>query len=207
MKIKAFDKQLARRLRTAGILIHVEDETKVPDDGLLIRQCAGVHESMAIAYREVATLVTLYLAITVDRPGFAISSFGLELPWGGSIRWLEDPREIDGRSRDYRFGFEGIPDFERDQVLNHLPNASGMISRGCTLKGCLLGVHDPMPDSFRHGEMIPAFVSIWDQFFVQYGRTVLLRAHRMQLPIRKSLAPRRNLLDRKDPDPVSKNRI
>jgi hypothetical protein len=162
---------------------------------------------VAIAYRGVATLVTLYLAITVDRPGFAISSFGLELPWDGSVRWLEDPREIDGHSRDYRFGFEGIPDFERDQVLNRFAGAGSVISRGLTLQGCLLGIHDPMPDTFRHGAMIPAFVSIWDQFAAEYRRTVQLRAHRMQLPIHKSMAPRRNLLDHKDPVPVTMNSV
>ena len=209
MKIKTSDERLARRLQATGILIHVEEkpEREVPDDGLLIRQYGGVHESTAIAYRGVATLITLYLDITVDRPRFAISSFGLELPWEGSVRWLEDPREIDGGSRHYRFGFEGIPDFERNQVLNRFAGARSVISCGRTLQGCLLGIHDPMPDAFPHGAKIPAFVSIWDQFFTEYRGPVLLWADRMRVPIHKSLAPKRNLLDQKDPQHVTKNRI
>jgi hypothetical protein len=203
MKTKTSDERLAHRLQAAGILIHVEEQPERKVDGLLIRQYGGIHESRAIAYRGVATLTTLYLDITVDRPRFAISSFGLELPWQGSVRWLEDPREIDGPSRDYHFGFEGIPDYKRDQVLNRFANVRSMISRGCTIEGCLLGIHDPMPDAFRHGAMIPAFVSIWDQLFTEYRRPVLLRADRMRLPIHKSLAPRRNLLDHKDPEPVA----
>jgi len=207
MKTKTSDERLARRLQASGILMHVEDRQEAPDDGLLICQHGGVDESIAIAYRGVATLVRLYLDITVDRPRFAISSFGLELPWQGSIRWLEDPCEIDGRARDYRFGFEGIPDFERDGVLNHFAGARSVISRGRTVQGYLLGIHDPMPDAFPHGAKIPAFVSIWDQFFTEYRRPVLLWADRMGVPIRKSLTPKRNLLDHKDPEPVTKSRI
>jgi hypothetical protein len=209
MKIKTSDERLARRLQAAGILIHVEEKAEKggSEDGLLIRQYGGVHESTAIAYRGNATLIVVYLDIAVDRPGFAISGFDLELPWEGTVRWLEDPREIDGRSRDYHFGFEGIPNFKRDHVLNHLAGARRAISRGRTLQGCLLGIHDPMPDSFPHGAKIPAFVSVWDQFFTEYRRPVLLWADRMRVPVHKSLAPRRNLLDHKDPEPVKKNRI
>ncbi len=201
MKNQTHDERLARRLHSAGILIHVEEraETRVPDGGLLIRQYGGFCESTAIAYRY-ATLVMLYLVITVDRFRFAISGFNLELPWEGGLRWLEDPREIDVRSRDYRFGFEGIPDFDRDHVLNHFADVRSMISRGRTLQGCLLGVnHQPMPDVFQHGATIPAFITISDQFFGKYRRPVSLWANRMRVPIRKSLAPRRSLLDRKDP--------
>jgi hypothetical protein len=209
MKIKTSDERLARRLQAAGILIHVEEKAEKggSEDGLLIRQYGGVHESTAIAYRGNATLIVVYLDIAVDRPGFAISGFDLELPWEGTVRWLEDPREIDGRSRDYHFGFEGIPNFKRDHVLNHLAGARRAISRGRTLQGCLLGIYDPMPDAFPHGAKIPAFVSIWDQFFTEYRRPVLLWADRMRVPVHTSLAPRRNLLDHKDPQPVTKNRI
>lgn len=70
------------------------------------------------------------------------------------------------------------PDYEREQVLNRFANGSSMISRKRTLEGCLLGIHHPIPDSFRHGAMIPAFVSIWDQFGAEYRRPVLLRANR-----------------------------
>ena len=44
MKIKTSDERLARRLQAAGILIHIDEkaETKVPDDGLRIRQYGGL---------------------------------------------------------------------------------------------------------------------------------------------------------------------
>lgn len=90
-----------------------------------------------------------------------------------------------------------------NQVLNRFANVRSMISRGSTLERCLLGIHDPMPVAFPHGAMIPAFVSIWDQLFTEYRRPVLLWADRMQVPIHKSLAPRRNLMDRKDSQSVT----
>ncbi len=210
MKTKTCDEPLARRLQAAGILIHVEEkpEKEVPDDGLLICQRGGAHGSTAIAYRGVATLITLHLDITVDRPQFAISGFDLELPWQGRVRWLEDPREIDGRSRNYHFGFEGIPDFKRDDVLNHLAGARSAISGGRTLRGCLLGINDyPMPDAFPHGATIAAVITISDKSLREYRRSVSLLADRVKAPVRKSSAPTRNLLDHKDPEPVTKNRI
>lgn len=207
MKIKAPDEGLARRLQQAGVLIEVEEraDTNVSDDGLLIQQWGGVIESAAIAYRKLVTLITLNLAITVDRTRFAISGFDLELPWAGWLLWLPDPREL-GLWRDYHFGFEGIPDFERDQVLNHFADERRMISCGRTLRGSLLGIYDPIPDVFQHGAEIPAFIIISDQFFRKYRRPVSLCADRMRAPIDKSLAPRRNLWDRKDAVPLTMNR-
>jgi|SRR5579862_7482657 len=202
MKIKTSDERLARRLQAAGILIHVEEKPEAErlDDGVLIRQHGGVRESTAIDYRGMATLITLYLDITVDRPRFSISSFGLELPWEGSVRWLEDPREIDGRSRDYRFGFEGIRDFERNRVLNRFAGARSVISCGRTLQGCLLGINDfPMPDTIQHGAAISATIIISDRSLKEYRRQVSLWPDRLQAPVHKSQAPRRNLLDHKDP--------
>lgn len=207
MKIKAPDEGLARRLQQAGVLIDVEEraDTKVSDDGLLIHQWGGVFESTAIAYRKLVTLIILNLAITVGRTGFAISGFDLELPWAGGLFWLQDPREL-GLWRDYHFGFEGIPDFERDQVLNHFADERRMISRGHTLQGSLLGIYDPVPDVFQHGAEIPAFIIISDQFSRKYRRPVSLWADRMRAPILKSLGPRRNLWDCKEAVPVKMNR-
>jgi hypothetical protein len=193
MKNQTPDARLARRLHGAGILIHAEEKP----DGLLIRQYGGCCESAAIAYRGVATLVVLYLAITVDRPRFAISGFDIELPWEGGVQWLEDPRETDERSPDYRFGMEGIPEFNRGQVLNSFADVRRMISRGRTLQGCLLAIKDqPMPDAFQHGTTIPAVVIVSDQFFREYRRPVSLWADRTQAPVRKDSG-----------EPASENRM
>jgi hypothetical protein len=168
MKSRTPDEGLARRLQKAGVLIHL-GEKDAADDGLRIRQYGGIVESAAFSFRGLVTLVVLYVAITVDRAKFAMSGFDLELPWEGGVRWLPDPREIDGCSRVYRFGFEGMPDFDRDQALNHFANVRTIISRGRTLEGCLLGTNNySMPDAFRHGATIPAFLTISDQFFREY---------------------------------------
>ena len=112
------------------------------------------------------TAFILSLSITINLPKFAISAFGLEPPWkNDSFCWLEDPLQIDGTSRCYRFGSRDLPEFDRRQVINHRANATRIFSSGESLKGFLLGYgFDSIPEQFRQGTMIPAFVIIYNQF-------------------------------------------
>jgi len=193
---------LARRIRAAGCPIHIEeDDTEsacIPSDGLTIRQFGGVPESTAIDCSG-GTAFIIYVTISINVPHFAISAFGLEVPWiNDSLRWLEDPREIGGSSDYYSFGIKDLPDFERGRVLNHRAHEHRPYSSGTSLKGCLLGISfDPIPVQFSHGDMIPGLLVVFDQFLRKYRSPVELWADRLWARPR---APRKGrLFERRDP--------
>jgi hypothetical protein len=207
-KIYQGDLALARRIRAAGIPIYIgEDDAEAPRNlsrGLLVYQEGGVIESRAFDFYGGAGYI-IRATITVNLPKFAIAGFGLELPWKSQIRWLEDPLEIGGDSVVYRFGGKESLEFERSQVLNHFADVQRLWSRGESLRGSLLGVgNEPIPEEFRHGAMIPAFLIIHDQFLRPYRSSVSLWTDRITTPVRdvRSEARRKGgLLDRPDPIP------
>jgi len=202
MKDKTYDSlAVARRIRAAGRPIFIaEDDAEVrgiPCDGLRVRQTGGVMESQAIDCSG-STAFILSLSITINLPKFGISAFGLKPPWESKFfYWLEDPLVIDGNSRSYRFGGRDLPEFDRGQVINHCADVRHVFSSGASLKGLLLGFgFDSIPDEFRHGMMIPAFVIIYDQFGREHRSPVELQAvrnHTRPRVLRKS-----SLLDRPD---------
>jgi hypothetical protein len=201
VKDKTYDGlALAQKIRAAGRSIFIAEDDgaapSIPCDGLRVRQTGGVMESQAIDSSG-GTAFILNLGITINLPKFAISAFGLEPPWkNDSFYWLEDPLEIDGTSRCYRFGSKDLPEFERG-IINHCANVRHVFSSGESLKGLLLGYEfDSIPEEFRHGMMIPAFVMIYDQFGREHRSPVelqVVRNHTRPRALRKS-----SLLDRPD---------
>jgi hypothetical protein len=196
---------LARRIRAAGVAIYIgEDDGETPHDppsGLMIRQFGGVVESRAVDFYG-GTAYVIYVAIIVNLPHFAIAGFGLELPWKGTVRWLDEPFEVDGSSKMYRFGGKYDPAFEKDEVLNHLADVRRTLSRGTSLKGALLGIgEEPIAEQFPHGAMIPAFLIIYDQFGRDYRSPIKLWADRSEKLLSRSRSgqPRRKLFDCPDP--------
>lgn len=196
---------LARRIRAAGVAIYIgEDDGETPHDppsGLMIRQFGGVVESRAVDFYG-GTAYVIYVAITVNLPHFAIAGFGLELPWKGTVRWLDEPFEIEGSSKMYRFGGKYDPAFEKDEVLNHLADVRRTLSRGTSLKGALLGIGEgPIAEQFPHGAMIPAFLIVYDQFGRDYRSPTKLWADRGEKLLSRSRSgqPRRKLFDCPDP--------
>jgi hypothetical protein len=187
-KTKQDNLALARRIRAAGISIFIgEDDGEPPRDpssGLLVYQVGGIIESRAFDFYGAAGYI-IRVVVTVNLPQFAIAGFDLELPWKSSVRWLEDPLEIDGRSLVYRFGDKRFLEFERSQALNHFADVRRTWSRGESLRGSLLGIGDqPIPDQFQQGAMIPAFLIVYDQFWREYRSSVSLWTERTQKPVR-----------------------
>ena len=196
---------LARRIRVASIPIYIsEDDEEAPHDpssGVLAYLVDGVCESRAFDFCGAAGYI-IRAVITVNLPRFAIAGFGLELPWKTTVRWLEDPFEIDGYTVVYRFGGKEILEFERSEVLNHFADVRRMWSRGKSRKGFLLGIGDqPIPEQFQHGVMIPAFLIIYDQYWQEYRSSVSLWLDRSE-KIRHAgsgVQVKGGLLDRRDP--------
>jgi len=198
------DLNLARRIDAAGVRIYIEEDDPegscVPPDGLLVYQRGGEADSSVFDFFG-GTGVMMDLLITFNLPGFAISAFGLELPWTDEVTWLEDPRETGDRSDVYRFG-RNVLEFDRSLVLNHSADVRLIRPRGSSIRGYLLGTAaEPVPDQFRHGTMIPAFVVVFDQFGNRHRSAISLWSDRSQSRLRHSgVKPKRGgLFDHPDP--------
>lgn len=192
---------VARRIRAAGRAIYIAEDDgearSIPCDGLRVRQTGGQMESRAIECAG-GTAYIVNVVITNRLASFAISDFGIQTPWATQyFRWLEDPLMIDGHSRRYRFGVRELPDFEREQVINHCADVRQILPCGHSLSGFLLGIgYETIPERFQHGMMVPAFVIVYDQFGHEHRSPVELQAirnHTRPRVLRKS-----TLLDHPD---------
>lgn len=201
-KDKTYDSlAVARRIRAAGRPIFIAEDDgearSIACDGLRVRQTGGQMESCAVECAG-GTAYILNVVITNRLPTFAISAFGIQTPWPTEyFRWLEDPLLIDGHSRRYRFGVEQVQDFERDQVINHYADVRQILPCGHSLSGFLLGIgYETIPERFRHGMMVPAFVMVYDQFGRPHRSPVELQAIRNRT--RPRILRKSTLLDRPD---------
>ena len=157
----------ARRIPSASSTNHVGvGNGEVPQDpqgGLLVSQEGGT-ESRAFNFYGAAGYI-LSVTITIKLSRFAIAGFDLSLPWNGYVWWLTDPRDHGARSPVYRFDRNYILEYNRDQVLNHRADVRRLRSRGESLQGYLLGIgNDPIPEQFKQGAIIPAFLIVYDQY-------------------------------------------
>ena len=202
MKDKNYDSlAVARRIRAAGRPLYIAEDDdpspSIPCEGLRVRQWGGLVESRAIDCSNWTAFI-INLTITANLPTFAISAFSLEAPWKNDyFRCLEDPLQLDGPSQNYRFGVRDIPEFEREHVINHCADVTRILPCGHSLKGFLLAVgSDPVPEQFRHGMMIPAFVIVYDQWGRDHRSPVELQAVRNLA--RPRFTRKSGLLDRRD---------
>lgn len=199
---------LALRIRGAGIPIHIdevdEEAPRNPPSGVLVYPTGGAIESRAFDLSGAAGFI-IRVCITINLPRFAIAQFELKLPWKTHVTWLTDPREMDGGSNVYRFHGPQFLDFERKDVLNHFADICRIWSPGESLKGFLLGIGDePVQDQYLQDGMIPAVLTIYDQFWRKYESSILLWRERTHPPARLAQSktrPRRNLLAHRDPIP------
>ena len=171
------DLALARLIRDAGILIDIPEDDRetpsVPLEDVLIRQTGGVVDSAAWDLA-CGMGFMLSLVITINTPSFAISAFELEVPWGDTMRLLEDPLHTNRKVYWWR-----DIEFDRSEVLNHRTDVRQILPNGYSLMGLLLGMGaQAIPDRFAHGAEIPAFVTVIDQFMRKYRSPVSFWADR-----------------------------
>jgi hypothetical protein len=175
---------LARRIRAAGIPIGIEedDEKGHEASGLVIRQVGGVMESSVADSDCSVTRYIISVCITSNLPGrFAISGFGLECPFKDPFfHFLADPVEMRARWNTYRFPGSSL-EFDRSQVINHLADVRRTLSRGQSVQGLLLGVgFEPIPDCTWPENLMPAFLTVFDQYVCEYSAPVSLWVVRSQ---------------------------
>ena len=177
------DKRFAEllRLRRSGVPIKVDESQVFPDSpltGLFIRQ---IPTSRAIEMGRYRTAYVIHVRIVSNLPGpFAISSFRLELPWGNPhMVLLDDPAEHVPPSNFYRFPGRSPVFFRRKEVLNHRDNIRFELLRGHALQGFVLWYADePIPEDYVHGDDVPSFIVIVNQFGREYRGTVSLHIDR-----------------------------
>ena len=207
MKHEDFDQlALARRIRSAGRPIHIpEDDGEarpIPSDELRVCQTGSEIDSTAFDVGG-GTGFKIYLVITFNTAGFAISRFQLKLPWAQTnFIWLEDPRVIDGRCPNYSFYSGESLEFERSLVINHFADVRQRFSAGESIEGYLLGRgFDSIPAHIPHGTMIPAFVILYDQFAREFRAPVSLwadRSKKRSLRAQSGVPRRGGLLSKRD---------
>ena len=182
------DTELVRRMRAAGVPLELEEEKSAvtpPAIGLSIERNA---EGIAEAIGESTTGYILDVCIVPNvRWPIEIASATLQLPWDDRhFQWIRDPQESSAQDGMYWLPGTSLY-YPRDQVINHLIGCGHALQQGRSLSGILLGQGQAMPKTVLHGNLIPAFVHIFDQFGREYSAGIPLRADRLSIrPRRKS---------------------
>ena len=187
-----------RRLRDLGVPTEIPAD--IEDCGFLIRQEGSYSENCAFDLSCGGTGFIIGLCITMNRPRLAIDYFSLEVSWQDtSFYWLTEPVETVALKGVYQFPGRG-PEFPRDVVINHFANFNRQWSRGQSMRGLLLGVgSETIPTDYRHGDLIPALITVMDQYEVPSLRSIRLwvdRSAKLSKPSTKK--PRRKLIEHPD---------
>ena len=181
----------------------VDDQRRGVD--LLVRQWGDPDSNRIFELSFGAFAYTLQAFIRSDGGQRAIiTHWYLELPWPDRVEWLlQDPRDEGKASTVYAFPGKDWWEYSRQEVLNH--RLSGKIAQGEIRQGLLLGTSwQPPPDTYRHGEMIPAILKVVDQWDRPHLGTFELYLSRPPRP-RKTITQnrvRRSLFSDRDPVPV-----
>jgi hypothetical protein len=195
--------ELAYRMRAVGVPL----EINVDDEECALRMCqiGGESESFVFSAKYGGTGYVVSMSITFVRPGIAISSIHLQVPWSNpSISLLEGPDETGDPHGEYCFPGETAYRFHRSLVINHCADVTRMRDPGTTFEGLLLWVAgNPIPDDWPRWKKIPAFVVVYDQFRVPYRYPVTLydTSTKKSLPQEQRKSTRKPLFECRDPKP------
>jgi hypothetical protein len=197
----------ARRMRAGGIPLYIEEDDedgpRARGEGLLIETVGGAIENMVFDIPPYQAGYIISIRVTVNLSRFAVSDFGLDLPWEDHFfRFLQDPLECGIHPPLYTFPGRHGDEYMRDLGLNHYADATRMLPRGQSIDGCLFAVGTSMPNRIEHGEMAPAIVTVFDQFNCRYPAPVTLWALRSEKvnPKPRMKPPRKVLFDESDLD-------
>ena len=190
----------ARKLQNLGVPLEIhEDESKF----VLIRQC-GVCSAFESAFG--TTGLMFDISITSALPKLGILSIDARLPWPDpTFHWLTDPAEAERQARGYEYPGTHLQ-FDYDIAINHyINNISRSIPCGGSIQGLLLGISDfSIPPQFGHGIIVPAGLTVVDQFDNPYYQEVDLSIDRLESRsgLKRSKRKFRSLFERRDKVPV-----
>lgn len=166
-------------LHAAGVPLEIPEANDEP--GLTIRQRGGPLENCIFDLRCGGTGCAIDLHIFTRRYKTGIDYFCIELPWQEfQIRWLDDPSEFEPQGKVYIVPGSGL-EFSRNVVINHFSDLRRPLSAGRSAQGLLLGIASKsMPDEIQHGAVIPASLTVTDQFGDVFGSWISLWADRSE---------------------------
>ncbi len=180
----------ARKLQNLGVPLEIhEDEPKF----VLIRQC-GICSAFESACGTTGFIFDI--SITSGLPKLGILSIDVRLPWpDATFHWLTDPAEAERQARGYEYPGTRIR-FDYNIAINHYINICRSIARGGSIQGLLLGIGNfSIPPQFRHGMIVPAGLTLIDQFDNPYHQEVALSIDRLaSMTGRKPSEPKRRSL-------------
>jgi hypothetical protein len=185
----------ARKLQNLGVPLEIyEDEPKF----VLIRQC-GICSAFESAYGTTGFIFDI--SITSGLPKLGILSIDARLPWPDpTFHWLTDPAETERQARGYEYSGTHIR-FDYNIAINHYINICRSIPRGGSIQGLLLGIGDfSIPPQFGHGIIVPAGLTVIDQFDIPHHQELDVCIDRLaSMSGRKhSERRRRSLFERRD---------
>jgi hypothetical protein len=196
--------RLARALQLADGGVPLDLHYFTSSSRLIIRQFGADLENSVFDLPHGICGFIISLCVTINCSLIGISNFHLEVPWEiGSVHWLPDPAVAQNNLGLY--SFPGGDKFDRALVINHLANLSRKYRKGDFFQGYLLGFSDhAIPVDIKHGQQIPAFVAISDQYESRSITPISLFADRTQknrrIPggVSRQLKMRGPLLAKKD---------
>jgi hypothetical protein len=163
---------LIRDMAAVGVPVDIS----VVEVDVEIEQIGGVNDSMIFDLPDGRTGCVIDLNI-IDQTSKSIRCRDVELQsawtaWG--FEWLSDPLESGGDPFNYRFPGKGAPEMPRDQVLNHVLLCHGILTPGCPMEGCLLGIGDPKPKALIAGAYVDFTLTITGHDHNRYAETISL---------------------------------
>jgi hypothetical protein len=179
--MKKEDLELLRRMRAAGVPLELNDDDRAgtcpPAIGLSIEWNA-VGIAQEIGTISTGYIVDMYIVPNLPWP-VEIRSAVLDLPWADPhFQWICDPAE-----NGAKYGMYWLPGtdlgYSRDRIINHIIGSGKALTRGRSLSGILLGHGMRMPESVSHGNEVPAFLRVFDQFGREFSAAMPLRADRL----------------------------
>ena len=171
------DRELARRIRAAGIPILAESN-KDEAPALLIRQDINAYESMVFDIDGGAGLI-LSLNIIPNIPVFVFSGVYIRVARWPSARFQPLEENYRGEWPHYDFYGRSELKFHRSETINRFLVDQKEVRRGCPMHGLLLAVsNDPLADDIARGEVLHGSIEVFDQFEQGHSAKIFLRVDR-----------------------------
>ena len=167
------DPALRQRLLAAGCPMPLKIDDQTPSDLTI----AVSNNILAVAYDRRASSEYV-LPVRITNHSYAhldMCEFRAGMPWKRRLFLLAEPQPSSLGMEGYRL--ESGRTFPRGEVLNHRIGECGGLGPGECMEGVLLGlqIFCRIPFDYLHGTIVPAGISVFDQFG---------RRHRSEIEVR-----------------------
>jgi hypothetical protein len=170
------DIALLRRLLAAGCPMPPQIEQQSLSD-LIIE--VGKHE-LTVAYDRPGSSEYVF-SVRITNRSYArlhVREYRADSPWKRRLFLLAEPQSYLHAVKEYRLESGRI--FRYDEVLNHRVGKCGGLAPGESMEGLLLGLQIScrIPFDFLHATIVPARISVVDQFGREHESEIEVRVDR-----------------------------